>query len=54
MEAVIFLVLFALVYVFSRIVVDRYFKNRPTAWKKTDPLLGVVKPLTKSQKKKEQ
>lgn len=54
METVIFGILFVFVYIFSRIGVDLYFKNRGTAWKKRSPLLGVVQPTTKSQKKKEQ
>jgi hypothetical protein len=54
METVIFLALVVIVYAGARIAVDLYFKNRSTAWKKTTPLLGVVRPDAKSQKKKEE
>jgi hypothetical protein len=54
METVFFLALVIVVYALARIGVDLYFKNRSTAWKKRSPLLGVVQPPTKSQKKKEQ
>lgn len=54
METVFFLVLLAAVYLGTRISVDLYFKNRSSAWKKPSPLLGVVRPDTKAQKKKEQ
>jgi hypothetical protein len=53
METLIFITLLALFYVGSNLVVDYYFKKKLNAWKKASPLLGVVRPDTKSQKQEE-
>ena len=55
MEMLLFFILLAAVYAGSRVAVDYYFlKKRSNAWKEPSPLLGVVKPETKSQKDEEQ
>jgi hypothetical protein len=53
MEILVFLALLAVVYLGSNLVVDYYFKKNLNAWKKSGPLLGVVRPDDKSQKQEE-
>lgn len=53
MEWVIFLILTAIVFGVSRAIVDKFFPASKMRGKNATPLLGVVHPPAKSQKKKE-
>jgi hypothetical protein len=52
MEWVVFLMLVAVVFGVSRAIVDKFFPTVTLRGKKPTPLLGVVKPDDKSQKRK--